>query len=91
MDVRNKKNQIKADRTAIAALVKLLNFRNDRGHDLSGINSQQALSFLRNNQIVETFLTAMTSADCVLRGSRHAKGMHLGGQKGCTWAGSIAT
>jgi hypothetical protein len=67
MDVRNKKSQAKADRTAAAALGKLLTFRNDRGHDLSGINSQQALSFLKNNQIVETFLTAITSADCVLR------------------------
>lgn len=67
MDVRNKKNQAKADRTTAAALVKLLTFRNERGHDLSGINSQQAQSFLRNNQIVETFLTATASADCVLR------------------------
>ncbi len=67
MDVRNKKTQAKVDRTAAAALVKLLTFRNDRGHDLAGINSQQALSFLTNNQIVETFLTAITSADCVLR------------------------
>lgn len=67
MDVRNKKTQAKIDRTAAAALVKLLTFRNDRGHDLAGINSKQAEAFLKNNQIVESFLTAMASADCVLR------------------------
>jgi hypothetical protein len=67
MDVRSKKNKIKANRTTAAALGKLLEFRNDRGHDLSGINSNQALSFLKNNEIVETLLTAIASADCVLR------------------------
>ena len=66
MDVRNEK-PAKVDRTTAAALGKLLTFRNDRGHDLVGINAQQATSFLKNNQIVEAFLTALASAECVLR------------------------
>lgn len=67
MDVRNKKTPTKVNQTAAAALGKLLTFRNDRGHDLSGINANQAQSFLKKNQIVELFLTAMANADCVLR------------------------
>lgn len=65
MDSRNKK-PAKVERTASASLGKLLECRNARGHDLTGINSAQALSFLRNNQVLETFLKALDSAECVL-------------------------
>lgn len=65
MDAR-KKRQAVMERTAAFTLGKLLTFRNERGHDLAGINSKQAESFLKNNHIVESFLAALTSAECVL-------------------------
>src|SRR5687768_17083824 len=45
MDSRNKK-PAKVEKTASAALGKLLVCRNDRGHELTGLNSAQAQSFL---------------------------------------------
>lgn len=66
MDSRGRK-PVAAERSTAANLLKLLNLRNDRGHDLSGMNSAQAKSFLRNNRIVEAFLAALSSADSILR------------------------
>jgi hypothetical protein len=66
MDSRDK-TPVAAERSAAANLVKLLNIRNERGHDLSGMNSAQARSFLQNNKIGETFLAALASANSILR------------------------
>ena len=66
MDSRNKKPDA-AERSAASSLLKILNLRNDRGHDLSGMNSAQARSFLQQNAIVETFLAALASANSLLR------------------------
>jgi hypothetical protein len=66
LDRRGKKPAA-AERSTVTNLIKLLKVRNDRGHDLSGMNSTQAKAFIQKNGIVEAFLDALSSADLILQ------------------------
>jgi predicted HTH transcriptional regulator len=61
------KTQEKAAKTAGACLDLILEFRNDVGHGLTGLNAAQAQSLLAKHDLVAVLTAAIENSDCVLR------------------------